>query len=256
MSELRKAQADFNSALNRLAYQKGINETFTDLLDTIISGMVLHDEKGLKRNPISDYTPADQATMKTLLISLGTIADNAGAGLHDALGDLFMEHLSFGRNGQYFTPQPLCDMMTNLTFHGQEVKAGQSVNDCACGSGRMLLAAAKLSKDLRFYGSDIDLTCVKMATVNLALNNLRGEISWANPLTMEHYASFRVEREIFSGFPIIYIVGDQNSIQFGSKRSRVEEQEPVKKPQEIILQPQPARVEYKQLSFFDDQEVV
>lgn len=251
MSEFKKAQAEFNSALNRLAYQKGINETFTDLLDTIISGMVLHDEKGLKRNPTKDYPPADQATMQTLLISLGTIADNAGEGLHDALGDLFMEHLSFGRNGQYFTPQPICDMMTQMTFHETELRPNQSVNDCACGSGRMLLAAAKLSKELRFYGSDIDLTCVKMATVNLALNNLRGEISWANPLTMEHYASFRVEREIFSGFPVIYIVGDQNSIQFGPKRNRVEAEPEAKKPEEIILQPQPARVEYQQLSLFD-----
>lgn len=250
MIELKKAQDNFNAALNRLAYQKGINEMFTDLLDTIISGMVLFDEKGLKRNPTPDYTPADQSTMQTLLISLGIISDNNGEGLHDALGDIFMEHLSFGRNGQYFTPQPLCDMMTQLTFHQQDIKPGQSVNDCACGSGRMLLAAAKLSKELRFYGSDIDLTCVKMATVNLALNNLRGEISWANPLTMEHYASFRVEREIFTRFPVIYIVDDHNSVQFGPRRGTTTDTEKVQKST-IELQPQPARVEYQQLSLFD-----
>lgn len=252
MSEFKKAQADFNSALNRLAYQKGINETFTDLLDTIICGMVLHDEKGLKRNPIKDYIPADQETMKVLLTTLGIIADNAGEGLHDALGDIFMEHLSFGRNGQYFTPQPICDMMTQMTFHQQEIKPNQTVNDCACGSGRMLLAAAKLSREFRFYGSDIDLTCVKMATVNLALNNLRGEISWANPLTMEHYASFRVEREIFSGFPVIYIVGEQNSVQFGPKVLRSDDEKDQEKSPESVteLYPQKERIEYQQLSLF------
>lgn len=254
MIELKKAQDNFNAALNRLAYQKGINETFTDLLDTIICGMVLLDEKSLKRNPTKDYSANDVEAMKVLFENFGTIADNNGEGLHDALGDIFMEHLSFGRNGQYFTPQPLCDMMTQLTFHQQDIKPGQSVNDCACGSGRMLLAAAKLSKELRFYGSDIDLTCVKMATVNLALNNLRGEISWANPLTMEHYASFRVEREIFSGFPVIYIVGDQNSIQFGPQRVRnaAEPGEKIVQKTSIELQPQPARVEYQQLSLFDN----
>lgn len=251
MIDFKIAQSNFNSALNRLAYQKGIKEVFVDFLDTVIYAMVLHDEKGLKRNPLKDYNEADVAAMKTMLENFGIIVENGGEGLHDALGDIFMEHLSFGRNGQYFTPQPICDMMTQMTFHETELKPNQTVNDCACGSGRMLLAAAKLSKELRFYGSDIDLTCVKMATVNLAINNLRGEISWANPLTMEHYASFRVEREIFSGFPVIYIVGDANSIQFGPKRTSVEAEPEAKKAEEIILQPQPTRVEYQQLSLFD-----
>lgn len=251
MIDFKTAQANFNSALNRLAYQKGIKEIFLDLLDTIIFGMVLHDEKNLKRNPLKDYNTADRETFMILFNNFGIIADNNGEGLYDALGDIFMEHLSFGRNGQYFTPQPICDMMTELTFHEEEIKPNQTVNDCACGSGRMLLSAAKRSKELRFYGSDIDLTCVKMATVNLALNNLRGEISWANPLTMEHYASFRVEREIFSGFPVIYIVDDHNSIQFGPKQHQKAQDSVDEKHKEVILEPQPSRVEYQQLSLFD-----
>ncbi len=255
MNEFEKAKKEFASALSHLAYKKTINEVFTDLLDTVISGMVLLDHCDLKRNPISEYEEKDRGKFVTMIENLGIIADNAGDGMHDALGDLFMEHISFGRNGQYFTPQPICDMMTQLTFHQQEIKPEHSVNDCACGSGRMLLAAAKLSKELRFYGSDIDLTCVKMATVNLALNNLRGEISWADPLTMKHYASFRVEREIFTGFPVIYVVNQENSLQFGPQRlerSSTEVVKPRTEPAVVELQPQPERMEYQQLSLFDE----
>lgn len=55
------------------------------------------------------------------------------------------------------------------------------VSDPACGSGSMLLAAAEqcprwaLNLGLvQFYGQDIDMTCVKMAQVNLMIYGLNG----------------------------------------------------------------------------------
>ena len=56
-----------------------------------------------------------------------------------------------------------------------------TVSDCCCGSGVMLLAAASCTPRwaldyglVQFYGTDIDVTCVKMATVNLMLYGLNG----------------------------------------------------------------------------------
>lgn len=56
-----------------------------------------------------------------------------------------------------------------------------TVNDCACGSGVMFLAAAseipRWMLDwnfVRFYGTDIDQTCVLMAQVNMMLHGLNG----------------------------------------------------------------------------------
>ena len=82
--------------------------------------------------------------------------------MRDVLGDFFMEHLSFGRNGQFFTPEHLCDMMAMISMPADT----NHILDPACGSGRMLMASAKLHRYGKFYGADIDRTCCMMAVIN------------------------------------------------------------------------------------------
>ena len=55
------------------------------------------------------------------------------------------------------------------------------IQDCACGSGVMLLGAAscfpRWALDwgvVQFYGQDIDQTCVMMARINMMLHGLNG----------------------------------------------------------------------------------
>lgn len=56
-----------------------------------------------------------------------------------------------------------------------------TIDDCCCGSGVMLLAAASMCPRwaldfglVQFYGADIDMTCVMMARVNCMLYGLNG----------------------------------------------------------------------------------
>lgn len=102
-------------------------------------------------------------------------------------------------------------------------KPGMSVCDCACGSGRTLLAAAKINRNMIFVGSDIDLTCVKMAVVNLAYNSLIGEVAWMNTLSLEHYASFHIKVEPISRIPYIVITGKDDSLQLPKLKSAIQE---------------------------------
>ena len=238
-----EAKSNFDQVLNSLAYSKGIKEVFTDLIDCILYRIIFHDECNLKKNPAENYSVEDQGKLRELMILLGEIMENDGEGLEDGLGDLFMEHLSFGRNGQYFTPQPISDMIAKMTLDSSEVKAGMSVNDCACGSGRMLLGAAKIERNLRFFGSDIDLTCVKMAVINLAMNNLVGEIVWGNPLTMDHYASFQIGRDFLTNFPTIAIRKEEHSVSFLKSVHVQKAAEEKKNTQTVSVSPQQEAVQ-------------
>ena len=74
-------------------------------------------------------------------------------------------------NGQFFTPEPICDMMARMLH---PAGFGERVADCCCGSGRMLMAAAKISRNSLFFGADIDRTCAMMCVINLCLNGLLG----------------------------------------------------------------------------------
>ena len=70
---------------------------------------------------------------------------------------------------------------------------GYRVCDPACGSGRMLLAAAKFNRAIQMYGADNDLTCVNMAVINLCMNGLFGEIAWMDSLSNQWYRSYQIE---------------------------------------------------------------
>ncbi|HTM67308.1 MAG TPA: N-6 DNA methylase, partial [Flavipsychrobacter sp.] len=69
---------------------------------------------------------------------------------------------------------------------------GKDICDPTCGSGRMLLAAAKINRRLNYYGADVDLTCCKMTVLNMLVNSLPGEIAWMNTLSNEHWKSWHI----------------------------------------------------------------
>ncbi|MFN8288962.1 MAG: N-6 DNA methylase [Chitinophagaceae bacterium] len=103
---------------------------------------------------------------------------------NDVLGEFFEQHISNGRNGQYFTPFPVCTMMATMTLDRTTGKPPQRILDPTCGSGRMLIAVAKVcGPDNEYYGIDIDRVCVKMTALNLFLNGIfNSEIMCANAL--------------------------------------------------------------------------
>ena len=108
----------------------------------------------------------------------------------DVLGSLFMKlDINSVRNGEFFTPWPIAEMMAVMTFDRQEFlnlvkeRGEVSVCDPAVGSGVMLLAFGKVVHDalgrdgtnrLRLYGMDIDIRCVNMCRIQLRMNGLDG----------------------------------------------------------------------------------
>jgi hypothetical protein len=123
----------------------------------------------------------------------------------DILGDLFQGGITYGEHAQYFTPAPVCDLMAQLTA-GDEPGLGHTINDPCCGSGRMLLAMAKLKPHALFVGQDADLRCVKITAINLGLRNLYGFAIWGNSLSNERKLVYATG---FNGKGVIRRVTDE-----------------------------------------------
>lgn len=120
---------------------------------------------------------------------------------NDVLGEFFEQNISNGRNGQYFTPFPICKFMASITntatvYDGEaKEETPLRILDPACGSGRMLIASSKVNgSGHEYYGIDIDRTCVKMTALNLFLNGVfNSEVMCANALSPDDFViAYRV----------------------------------------------------------------
>lgn len=104
----------------------------------------------------------------------------------DVLGDLFQGSITYGERGQFLTPMPVCRMMATMSVPSEatDIDGRRTVNDPACGSGRMLMAMAELQPNWHFVGQDIDLRCARMTAINLALRNHYGHVIHGNTLSV------------------------------------------------------------------------
>lgn len=125
--------------------------------------------------------------------AFGTLVDAMEKTRKDILGDLFQGGITYGEAGQFLSPEPICNMMAQMTVDGADVPAGERkrVADPCCGSGRMLLAVADLKPHWEFIGQDVDIRCVRMTAINLALRNLYGYVIWGNSLGLEKRLVYR-----------------------------------------------------------------
>ena len=180
----------FVKTFNELCYGSDESKVFEDFLDICIcclSGQRYEDEY---LSIIKRYSKEKIDLFVTLFSQMVMIMDNDGTGLTDCLGEFFQNHITKGKNGQFFTPPHVTDMMAQMTL-GEETKE-KTIMDPACGSGRMLLSAAKVSRRNYFFGADCDNRCSRMAVINLCLNGLVGEVAWMNSLTLEHWGGYEI----------------------------------------------------------------
>lgn len=189
----------FSKSLQKLDYRYDRSKVFNDFLTMAIcafhttniqSALQEKDEENetLYFEAINPYKKEDLNILGEALglLQLNVLDDPYS----DILGEFFMQHITKGQNGQYFTPSHMCDMMAKL--NGLEAQEDQRIMDPACGSGRMQLSAAKINHRNYFFGADNSQTCAKMATINFFLNGLSGEIAWMNSLSMEWYGSWQI----------------------------------------------------------------
>ena len=127
-------------------------------------------------------------------MKLGDYRDNT----IDAFGDAYeylmgMYASNAGKSGgEYFTPQEVSELLTRIAVAGKtEVN---KVYDPACGSGSLLLKAAKIlgPSNIRqgFYGQEINITTYNLCRINMFLHEVnydKFDIQEGNTLTTPHH---------------------------------------------------------------------
>lgn len=190
-----EAQQQFQRCLKELSYSRNHWAVFNDFLEY---SLIMFKGFGLQKEDFAElekiYPHSEQhKTMFEAFVALGDIADNDGEGFKDPFGDYFMEHFSNDRKGQFFTPEHVCDMMVQLMIP-EKMEDGKKVLDPCCGSGRLLLSAAKINRNAVFYAQDIDEVCCKMTVINFILNTMVGEVQWTNSLTNTIWHTWHIRK--------------------------------------------------------------
>lgn len=125
---------------------------------------------------------------------------------YDYLGvfyeDVIQSKYKAGTNGQFFTPQDVSKLMSSLFVTDEKESV---INDCACGSGRLLLDAYNNNPQSILIGQDLDPVACKMAVLNFYVSGARGSIIHQNTLTGEFYKAWRVNNYLYHGLPIPHI---------------------------------------------------
>lgn len=126
----------------------------------------------------------------------------------DVLGKYYEANCAKKGMSQFFTPWHICQFMTKASFEESlktEPERPLRILDPACGSGRFTIASFKeAGPGNEFYGIDIDMTCVKMAAINLFLNGIfHSEVMCGNALLPDDFhGAFRISFLPFGVFRI------------------------------------------------------
>ena len=123
--------------------------------------------------------------------------------------ELVTSHVKSKSIGQFYTPVTVTDLMNKLSLPNNDLSLMDNdifINDCACGSARMLLSAhVKTKGECICIGQDLDETSCKMAVLNFWSHGVRGSILHMDTLTGEFYNAWRVNNYLYYGLPVPHI---------------------------------------------------
>ncbi|MBQ9762739.1 MAG: type I restriction-modification system subunit M [Phascolarctobacterium sp.] len=195
----------FCNVLAKARDDENLNETLERIFNSIEASAQgaaseddfkgLFDDIDLNSKKLGNTVEENNKKLVSLLegiakMKLGNFRDNT----IDAFGDAYeflmgMYASNAGKSGgEYFTPQEVSELLTRIAVVGKtEVN---KVYDPACGSGSLLLKAAKvLGKDAvsqGFYGQELNLTTYNLCRINMFLHDIdydKFDIARGNTLT-------------------------------------------------------------------------
>ena len=181
----------FENVRGRAAGDENLNETLSAVFRAIEASSQgteseddfrgLFDDLDVNSNKLGATVAKRNEKLVKLMDGVGTMKlggfqDNT----IDAFGDAYeflmgMYASNAGKSGgEFFTPQEVSELLTRLAVNGKT--SVNKVYDPACGSGSLLLKAAKvLGRDnvrQGFYGQEINLTTYNLCRINMFLHDI------------------------------------------------------------------------------------
>lgn len=202
--------------INDFSYKYGLERitVFQDLLRYIINGFSLPGTP-----PLTDwrYNPEQGKGFYEMYCIWIKIMNRQIAihGWYDAFGNLFMSitsQKSQQYNGQFFTPEDLCELVTAIV----RPQPFKGVYDPAGGSGRFILAARAVEPRIWGYSQDVDYLCSLMTVCNMLMNSCVGEVVCMNTITMQDFRGAWLINEFYfrTGMPSIRVMSQEEYIRF------------------------------------------
>lgn len=113
-------------------------------------------------------------------LSVLNMAGHAGDILGDAYEYLIGQFASESgkKAGEFYTPQPVAKLMTQIVIHGKENQKGFSVYDPTMGSGSLLLNAKRYSNEsgnISYFGQELNTSTYNLARMNMILHGVSTE---------------------------------------------------------------------------------
>lgn len=204
-----KNQKSFAGSLLQVARRNSVSHVFSDFLEMVVCALSMGAMETRYLEIVRKYEKQEAYLMAEAFGALVLEMDNHGEGLRDVLGDFFMEHISFGHNGQFFTPEIICRFMARIN---EPIQDGARILDPACGSGRTLMAAAGINRNARFYGADVDRNCAMMAAINFCLNGMFGEVAWMDSLSNQFHGGWQIRPYPGYGNPYLVQIAESESV--------------------------------------------
>jgi N-6 DNA Methylase len=230
----------FMKEFERLAYAQGnYSQVFEDFLDFCIYYLSLGLENDNGERLEKTYKEEGLKQMMKLFEMLGEGSED----FQDLLGTIYMEISSqykASAMGQFFTPGNISAMVAEMIIGDIDTeREGQKIGDPSCGSGIMLLKAAKKFGDNRskqvFIGSDLDRICCKMCAVNMSLNTIPGAVYHMNTLSLEHYGAYTLSLQRLLGkWMVVIQKWPSDTIQRINEKIKQDFQQSAEQQKEII----------------------
>lgn len=188
--------------LEQIAYRHSINQVFDDFLRMTVCAFSVGRMEDEYMEIAKRYTPEELQLFAEALAEMVLTYDRNSSedgGWCDVLGKYFEEiqsHFSASARGQFFTPDSVCQLMAELLKENPQSDERIFVNDCACGSGRNLIAHSRTDTNQRFntlyIAQDIDFRCVLMCVINFLMFGMSGVVIHMDTIRMDVYRGFRV----------------------------------------------------------------